>query len=47
KRDYAADTLRNLEMIWGRPVHVETVMGDADTLISCAGGELSESEITA
>jgi stage V sporulation protein R len=45
KRDYAEDTMRNLEMIWNRPVHVETVMGETDTLLSCANGEFEESEI--
>ena len=44
KRDYAEDTLRNLEMIWNRPVHVATVMGEADVLISCVNGEVSESD---
>jgi stage V sporulation protein R len=46
KRDYAEDTLKNLEMIWGRPVHIETVMAEADTLISCVNGQVSEAEIT-
>ena len=31
-------------MIWNRPVHVATVMGEADVLISCVNGEVSESD---
>lgn len=45
KRDYAEDTLRNLAAIWGRPVHVETVMNEAPTLMSCDGGEFREEEL--
>ena len=28
KLDYARDTLANLQKLWGRPVHIETVVDD-------------------
>lgn len=37
KRDYANDTLRNLQMIWSRPVHIETVIDDKPAVISYDG----------
>jgi stage V sporulation protein R len=47
KRDYARDTLKNLSMIWGRPVHLETVFEDTPTRLTCDGETLKEEEITA
>jgi len=47
KRDYARDTLKNLCMIWGRPVHLETVFEDTPTRLTCDGETLKEEEITA
>jgi stage V sporulation protein R len=35
--DYAKDTLRNLQKLWSRPVHLETVLEDARTVISFDG----------
>lgn len=35
--DYARDTLANLGKIWGRPVHIETVMDDVATVLSFDG----------
>ncbi|HWL09350.1 MAG TPA: SpoVR family protein [Planctomicrobium sp.] len=37
KRDYANDTLSNLQMIWGRPVHIATVVDDKAIKISYDG----------
>jgi stage V sporulation protein R len=35
--DYARDTLRNLQTIWNRPVHLETVLEDTVTVLSFDG----------
>ena len=37
--DYARDTLRNLERLWSRPVHLETVLEDTRTVLSFDGSE--------
>ncbi|MBW3540160.1 MAG: SpoVR family protein [Planctomycetes bacterium] len=37
KLDYARDTLQNLELLWSRPVHVETVIDDVPTVLSYDG----------
>jgi stage V sporulation protein R len=37
KQDYARDTLVNLHKLWGRPVHIETVVDDEPTVISYDG----------
>ena len=37
KRDYAQDTLRNLEKLWSRPVHIETVIDDKPSILSFDG----------
>ena len=37
KQDYAQDTLRNLQKLWSRPVHIETVIDDAPVYISFDG----------
>ena len=47
KRDYARETLKNLSMIWGRPVHLETQFEDTPTRLTCDGDTLKEEEITA
>ncbi len=39
RMDYAQDTLVNLQKLWGRPVHVETVLDDEPVLISFDGSE--------
>ncbi len=36
---YARATLENLQKLWGRPVHIETVLQDARAVISLAGDE--------
>jgi stage V sporulation protein R len=45
--DYAADTLRNLERLWGRPVHLETVLENAQAVMSFDGKdhELEKGEV--
>jgi stage V sporulation protein R len=35
--DYAVDTLRNLERLWTRPVHIETVLENARAVLSFDG----------
>jgi stage V sporulation protein R len=37
KQDYAQDTLLNLQRLWGRPVHIETVVDDEATVLSYDG----------
>ena len=37
KQDYAHDTLTNLEKIWHRPVHIESVIDDKPHVISFDG----------
>ena len=37
KQDYAQDTLTNLQRLWSRPVHIETVIGDEKKVISYDG----------
>jgi stage V sporulation protein R len=37
--DYARDTLVNLERLWSRPVHLETVLEDAKAVLSYDGTE--------
>jgi stage V sporulation protein R len=41
---YARDTLRNLARIWGRPVHLHTVLGEKEKLLSHDGAEFRERE---
>ncbi|GIW00352.1 SpoVR family protein [Roseiflexus sp.] len=42
KMDYARDTLRNIQRIWTRPVHLETVVDEKRRLISFDGRDFSE-----
>ncbi len=37
KHDYARDTLANLQRIWGRPVHIETVVDENSAVLSFDG----------
>lgn len=37
KQDYANATLSNLQMIWGRPVHIATTVDDKPTVLSYDG----------
>lgn len=45
KQDYARDTLRNLQKIWTRPVHIETVVNDKPVLLTFDGNEFSERKL--
>jgi stage V sporulation protein R len=47
KKDWARETLKNLVVLWGRPVHLETIFEDTPTRLSCAGDGLKEEEIPA
>jgi stage V sporulation protein R len=38
--DYAQDTLRNIQHLWGRPVHLETQQEDKKVLLSCEGEQV-------
>jgi stage V sporulation protein R len=37
--DYAKDTLLNLQKLWNRPVHIETVLEDSRTVLSFDGAD--------
>jgi stage V sporulation protein R len=39
--DYAADTLANLQYIWSRPVHLQTMIDDKPSMMSFDGSEHS------
>jgi stage V sporulation protein R len=41
KLSYATDTLENLQKLWGRPVHIETVFQNTTTILSFDGSEHS------
>jgi len=41
KLDRAADTLGNLQFLWGRPVHLQTVVDDKPSMMSFDGSEHS------
>lgn len=41
----AQDTLANLQYVWGRPVHIETVVDEKPTLLSFDGSEHSSKTI--
>jgi stage V sporulation protein R len=42
RMDHAADTLANLQFLWSRPVHLQTVVDDKPTLLSFDGSEHSK-----
>jgi stage V sporulation protein R len=41
RMDQAADTLANIQFIWGRPVHLQTVIDDKPSMMSFDGSEHS------
>jgi stage V sporulation protein R len=41
KLDRAADTLANIQYVWGRPVHLQTVIDDKPSMMSFDGSEHS------
>ena len=43
----ARDTLVNLKFLWGRPVHLETVVDDKPTLLSFDGQDYTQTTIGA
>jgi stage V sporulation protein R len=45
KMDYARDTLRNIQKIWTRPVHIETIVDDKKRLITFDGKDFGERKI--
>ena len=45
KMDYARDTLRNIQQIWQRPVHIETVVDERKRMISFDGKEYAEKKV--
>jgi len=47
KQDYARDTLKNMQLIWRRPVFIETVVHDEPTRIGFDGKEVIEEKIAA
>ena len=42
---YASETLKSLEMLWARPVHVETKLDGKGVLVSCTKGEVTTHEV--
>ena len=46
KLDHARDTVRNIQQIWNRPVHIESVLNGKGRLISYDGKEHHEQEVT-
>jgi stage V sporulation protein R len=45
KHDYARETLRNIQRIWGRPLNLATVVDEKNRLISFDGQEFQEREV--
>ena len=45
KLDEAEDTLKNIQKLWGRPVHLATVVDDIPMLLSFDGSEHSQSSL--
>ncbi len=45
KHDYALDTLKNLQAIWRRPVHIHTRVDDKGVLLSFDGEEHAERHV--
>jgi stage V sporulation protein R len=46
RHDYARETLRNLNTVWGRPVALQTVMDDKARTIAFDGEEFEEKDTT-
>ena len=46
KHDYARETLKNIQRIWGRPVNLATMIDEKPRLISFDGQEFQERETT-
>ncbi len=44
--DYARATLQNLQKLWKRPVHLETVVEEKGKILSFNGKEISETEVS-
>ncbi len=43
---FASETLKMLEALWARPVHIETKLDGKGMLVSCEKGEISTRELT-
>jgi stage V sporulation protein R len=46
KLDYARETLRNLQRIWHKPVHIETIVDDIPKIMTFDGHEHRERRIS-
>jgi stage V sporulation protein R len=46
KHDYARETLRNIQRIWGRPVNLDTVVDEKPRRISFDGETFEEKEVS-
>jgi stage V sporulation protein R len=42
--DWASVTLTNLEAVWGRPVHLDTLLDSEPIRVSCAGGHVTRAK---
>jgi stage V sporulation protein R len=45
KQDHARDTVRNIQSIWSRPVHLESVVGGKGRLVSFDGRDHHETDV--
>jgi stage V sporulation protein R len=45
KHDYTLETLKNLHRVWGRPVHLETMVEDVKRRVSFDGSNHSVEKI--
>jgi stage V sporulation protein R len=45
KQDHARDTVQNIQKIWSRPVHIESVVGGKGRLVTFDGTEHRETEV--
>ena len=46
KVDWARETLGNIQRIWSRPVHLQTIVEEKPKLLSFDGKDYSESDAT-
>lgn len=45
RMDWAKDTLKNLYALWGRPVHIVTIVDEEPKRLSCISGDYREEDI--
>jgi stage V sporulation protein R len=45
RQDWAAETIANIQFVWNRPVHLQTVVDGKPTLLSFDGSEHSSKHL--